>query len=222
MRCHGTTGGTARSKRVRPARSWRRVARGGGAQLGRCGGALLTDGVAPTGNAGVDAAERAALVALGALAGSRARRWPLFVVAALASTLAEGVGLALGLGAVAASTVVLAVDRRNRAVGAAAGAAVTLCLMQLRPVGPLGFTALIGTVLFVSMCVSAYQRIGRVGTPPDPPGGDRGGSRDRGRTDRRRGRVDRPGEPGRVGGGQHPAGRRRSARWRDRRRPPSC
>ncbi|MBK6502945.1 MAG: DUF4012 domain-containing protein [Candidatus Microthrix sp.] len=126
-------------------------------------GALLTDAVAPTGNAGVDAAERAALVALGALAGSRARRWPLFVIAALASLLAEGVGLALGLGAVAASTVLLAVDRRNRAVGAAAGAAVTLCVMQLRPVGPLGFTALIGTVLFVSMCVSAYQRIGRVG-----------------------------------------------------------
>ena len=126
-------------------------------------GALLTDAVAPTGNAGVDAAERAALVALGALAGSRARRWPLFVIAALASLLAEGVGLALGLGAVAASTVLLAVDRRNRAVGAVAGAAVTLCVMQLRPVGPLGFTALIGTVLFVSMCVSAYQRIGRVG-----------------------------------------------------------
>ncbi|MBK9560391.1 MAG: hypothetical protein IPO44_12855 [Candidatus Microthrix sp.] len=57
----------------------------------------------------------------------------------------------------------LAVDRRNRAVGAAAGAAVTLSLMELRPVGPLGFTALIGTVLFVSMCVSAYQRIGRAG-----------------------------------------------------------
>jgi hypothetical protein len=126
-------------------------------------GALLTDAVAPTGNAGVDAVERAALVALGALAGSRARRWPLFVIAALASLLAEGVGLALGLGAVAASTVLLAVDRRNRAVGAVAGAAVTLCVMQLRPVGPLGFTALIGTVLFVSMCVSAYQRIGRVG-----------------------------------------------------------
>ena len=126
-------------------------------------GALLTDAVAPTGNAGVDAAERAALVALGALAGSRARRWPLFVIAALASLLAERVGLPLGLGAVAASTVLLAVDRRNRAVGAVAGAAVTLSLMQLRPVGPLGFTTLIGTVLFVSMCVSAYQRIGRAG-----------------------------------------------------------
>ena len=126
-------------------------------------GALLTDAAAPTGNAGVDAAERAALVALGALAGSRARRWPLFVIAALASLLAEGVGLALGLAAVAASTVLLAVDRRNRAVGAVAGAAVTLCVMQLRPGGPLGFTALISTVLYVSMCVSAYQRIGRVG-----------------------------------------------------------
>ena len=99
--------------------------------MGAGWGALRTDGVAPTGNAGVDAAERAALVALGALAGSRARRWPLFVVAVLASTLAEGVGLALGLGAVAASTVVLAVDRRNRAVGAAAGAAVTLSLIHI-------------------------------------------------------------------------------------------
>ncbi|MBK6969513.1 MAG: hypothetical protein IPH29_10480 [Candidatus Microthrix sp.] len=77
-------------------------------------------------------------------------------------------GLALGLGAVAASTVLLAIDRRNRAVGAVAGAAVTLSLMQLRPVGPLGFTALIGTVLFVSMCVSAYQRIG--GWGGDAPG----------------------------------------------------
>ena len=164
----GTSDNTAqRSRRRRKARSNSSpqimAAVAAVAAVGAVWGALLTDGVAPTGNAGVDAAERAALVALGALAGSRARRWPLFVVAVLASTLAEGVGLALGLGAVAASTVVLAVDRRNRAVGAAAGAAVTLCLMQLRPVGPLGFTALIGTVLFVSMCVSAYQRIGRAG-----------------------------------------------------------
>jgi hypothetical protein len=166
--CRRTTAGPAGKGEGRPdgpLESW--TADGGAvaaiATGGAVWGALLTDAVAPTGNAGVDAAERAALVALGALAGSRARRWPLFVIAALASLLAEGVGLALGLGAVAASTVLLAVDRRNRAVGAAAGAAVTLCVMQLRPVGPLGFTALIGTVLFVSMCVSAYQRIGRVG-----------------------------------------------------------
>ena len=44
-------------------------------------GALWGGSVAPTGNGWVDAFERAALVALGALAGSRARRWPLFTIA---------------------------------------------------------------------------------------------------------------------------------------------
>ena len=126
-------------------------------------GALWGGSVAPTGNGWVDAFERAALVALGALAGSRARRWPLFTIAVLASMLAQGVGLAMGLGAVTAATVLLTIDRRNWVVGAAAGAAVTLALMELRPVGPLGFTALIGIVLYGAMCAWGYQQMGSAG-----------------------------------------------------------
>lgn len=125
--------------------------------------ALWAGAIAPTGNAGIDALERAALVAVGALAGSRARRWPLFTVAVLASMLAQGAGLTLGLGAVSAAAVLLTIDRRNWVVGAAAGAAVTLALMELRPVGPLGFTALIGIVLYVVMCATGYQQMGSAG-----------------------------------------------------------
>ena len=131
--------------------------------IGALVAALWTGSVAPTGNGGVDALERALLVAVGALAGSRARRWPMFVIAALAAVLAEGVGLALALGGVAAATALLTIDRRNRVVGAVAGAAVTLSLMELRPVGPLGFTVLIGAVLYLAMCVSGYQRLSGVG-----------------------------------------------------------
>jgi hypothetical protein len=131
--------------------------------VGALVGALWGGSVAPTGNGWVDAFERAALVALGALAGSRARRWPLFTIAVLASMLAQGVGLAMGLGAVTAATVLLTIDRRNWVVGAAAGAAVTLALMELRPVGPLGFTALIGVVLYLAMCASGYQQMGSAG-----------------------------------------------------------
>ena len=131
--------------------------------IGALTAALWTGSVSPTGNGGVDAFERALLVAVGALAGSRARRWPMFIIAALAAVLAEGAGLALGLGAVAASTALLTIDRRNWVVGAAGGAAVTLSLMQLRPVGPLGFTVLIGAVLYLAMCLSGYQRVGNVG-----------------------------------------------------------
>mgnify|MGYP003375926007 FL=1 len=131
--------------------------------IGALVAALWTGSVAPTGNGGVDALERALLVAVGALAGSRARRWPMFVIAALAAVLAEEVGLALALGGVAAATALLTIDRRNRVVGAVAGAAVTLSLMELRPVGPLGFTVLIGAVLYLAMCVSGYQRLSGVG-----------------------------------------------------------
>ena len=131
--------------------------------IGAVVAALWAGSVSPTGNGGVDAFERALLVAVGALAGSRARRWPMFIIAALAAVLAEGAGLALGLGAVAAATAVLAIDRRNWVVGAAAGAAVTLSLMELRPVGPLGFTVLIGAALYLAMCWSGYQRVGNVG-----------------------------------------------------------
>ncbi len=130
---------------------------------GALAGALWAGSIAPTGNEWVDAFERAALVALGALAGSRARRWPLFIIAALASVLAQGAGLVLGLGALMATTAVLTIDRRNWVFGAAAGAAVTLALMELRPVGPLGLTALIGVVLYVSMCFSGYQQLGTTG-----------------------------------------------------------
>ncbi len=131
--------------------------------IGALVAALWTGSVAPTGNGGVDALERALCVAAGALAGSRARRWPMFIIAALAAVLAEGAGLVLGLGAVAAATVVLTIDRRNWVVGAAAGGAVTLSLMELRPVGPLGFTTLIGAALYLAMCFSGYQRIGNIG-----------------------------------------------------------
>ena len=131
--------------------------------VGAVAGALWVDSIAPTGNEWVDAFERAALVALGALAGSRARRWPLFIIAALASVLAQGAGLVLGLGALVATTVVLTIDRRNWVFGAAAGAALTLALMELRPVGPLGFTGLIGVVLYVSLCFSGYQQLGSAG-----------------------------------------------------------
>ena len=133
------------------------------AVIGALVAALWTGSMSPTGNGGVDAFERALLVAFGALAGSRARRWPMFVIAALAAVLAGGVGLALALGGVAAATVLLTIDRRNWVVGAVGGAAVTLSLMELRPVGPLGFTVLIGAVLYLAMCVSGYQRLGNVG-----------------------------------------------------------
>ena len=52
--------------------------------IGALTAALWTGSVSPTGNGGVDAFERALLVAVGALAGSRARRWPMFIIAALA------------------------------------------------------------------------------------------------------------------------------------------
>ena len=133
------------------------------AVVGALIGGLWTNAIAPTGNGWVDAAERAALVALGALAGSRARRWPLFVIAVLASMLAQGPGLVVGLGAVTAAAVLLTIDRRNRVVGAAAGAGVTLALMELRTVGPLGFTVLIGVVLFGALCGSGYQQLGSAG-----------------------------------------------------------
>jgi hypothetical protein len=131
--------------------------------IGAVVAALWTGSVAPTGNGGIDAFERAVLVAVGALAGSRARRWPMFVIAALAAVLAEGAGLALALGGVVAATVLLTIDRRNWVVGAVAGAAVSLSLMELRPVGPLGLTTLIGMALYLVMCFSGYQRIGNEG-----------------------------------------------------------
>ncbi len=123
--------------------------------------ALWQSLLSPTGQPGVDAVWRAILVALGAVSGARARRWTLFGVALAASVFAEGVGLIAGLGALAAISTVLAVDRRNWVVGAVAGAGATIAMMSLRPVGPVWLTALLGTTLYLVLAVSAWGRLGR-------------------------------------------------------------
>jgi len=128
--------------------------------IGAAVAAIALD-AAPTMASPVDAAYRAGLVALCALAGSRARRWSLLWASAIA-TAAGGVPLQLVAGAAALASVAMLVRHfRNRVLGAAIGAAVGLTVLELvRPV-PFGATAAVAAIAVVPLLCSGVRRSGR-------------------------------------------------------------
>lgn len=115
----------------------------------------------PTGNGVIDAVERAAFTFLMALAGSRARRWPLVVGATVVGALASGTSLLYGLVALAGVTALVVTDRRSRQVGAAMGGLIGVGAMHLDLGGFTGSSFLVAAVACGLILWSGYQVSGQ-------------------------------------------------------------
>lgn len=115
----------------------------------------------PTGNAAIDSIERGLFVVLLGLAASRARRWTLMWAAGWIAVCGGGwwwIGAAVSLLAVAW---LLATQRRDRVLSAAAGALLALGSMELPTRGPLGTTIVIALVALAPVLWSGYRRTRR-------------------------------------------------------------
>jgi hypothetical protein len=107
-----------------------------------------------------DAVERALLVALCALAGSRARRWTLLWAGAVALVCGGTTARVLGLCIVATTGALFLLHRRDRVVGAALGAAAGLAALDLQwPTGS-GLTALVAAIAIAPLLLSGFRRAG--------------------------------------------------------------
>ncbi|UDY36852.1 DUF4012 domain-containing protein [Dermatobacter hominis] len=118
---------------------------------------------APTGWDLADAVERAALVALCALAGSRARRWTFLPPAVLAVACGGLVGRVAGAAVVVAALGLLVLHRRHRVAGAVLGAGAGIAVLDLRwPSTPVETAPLLTVALTVAaltpMLVTGYRR----------------------------------------------------------------
>jgi hypothetical protein len=134
----------------------------GAAALGAAIAVVALD-AAPTGWDLADAVERAALVVLCALAGSRARRWTFLPPGVLAVLCGGLVGRAAGAVVVIGAIALLALHRRHRVAGAVLGAAAGIGVLDLRwPPTPIDSAPLLTVALTVAalapMLVTGYRR----------------------------------------------------------------
>ena len=116
----------------------------------------------PTGSPLADAAWRAALVTMTALAGSRARRWSLAVGAGLVTL---GAGEWWGLAGLAALGITFALaweDRRHRVSGAVAGSLIGIAALHLGWPTTTYVTALVAAAAIVPIWVSGYRTSSRM------------------------------------------------------------
>ncbi len=118
--------------------------------------------VAPSGTTAADRLMAAGFVAVGAAAGSAARRWTWFVVAGGALALADG-RLAAACAAVALALALVSTSptRPSPVVGAAAAGLAALALLRATELGFHGSSALAAAVLVAPVWVSGYHHAGR-------------------------------------------------------------
>ena len=112
---------------------------------------------APTGHGWIDAVERAALVVVCGLAGSRARRWSLVVGATVATIGSLGGVLLLSLGALALAVLLIARDLRDRVWGAATGVLVGAAALGLSVGAFTGASALVAAAAVLPILWSGYR-----------------------------------------------------------------
>lgn len=123
--------------------------------------AAISSDASPTANPLLDAMWRTALVTLCTVAGSRARRWSLVVAAGMVTIGAADWWSLAGLAAIA-TTFGLAWDgRRNRILGAVAGALIGLTALHMGWPTTTFATAAVGAVAVGIVCASAYRTSGR-------------------------------------------------------------
>jgi hypothetical protein len=124
-------------------------------------GVAVTAGCEPTGVPPVDAALTGSAVALVTLTGASARRSTWLVFAGAACLLATGTGLWLALAATAASFLAVALDRRPAPLGALTAALAGVAMLDTRPVGPHGTTALLALLASLPLLRSGYRNQSR-------------------------------------------------------------
>lgn len=118
---------------------------------------VALSGASPTAITWIDVLWCAALGAVVTLAGSKARRWSLFVLAGSAGALANSVSLVIAALALLMLVTATVLDRRDRIIGAVvAGLAVT-ALCWTEPTGPNGLNTLVGTIAVTCVLVSGYR-----------------------------------------------------------------
>lgn len=115
----------------------------------------------PTGHSAVDLVYRSALVAIVALAGSRARRWTLVVGAGLAAGFGDAVGLAFGAVALVTAAIQAATGSRDRVVGAVIGALVAAGVLRLEVVSTTGVSAIVAALAVGIVVWSGYHQSAR-------------------------------------------------------------
>lgn len=118
--------------------------------------AAVGSAAAPT-TTPVDSIERALLVAAVAVAGSRARRWSLIVLAALVAT-GGGWASALGLAALVLALVLVETGRRDRVAGALVGALAGIGVLLVSWPGPTGLETVVLGAAVVAVLASGYRR----------------------------------------------------------------
>lgn len=126
--------------------------------------AIVCCDAAPTGSAVIDAAYRAAFVVATVLAGARARRWSLLTAAGIVSVGVDGWMIVPAVAAIGLGILLAWRNRRDRVVGAVAGALVAVCALRLSwPASPTGATAVLAALSVVPLWISGY-RVARRGT----------------------------------------------------------
>ncbi len=122
-------------------------------------GAVISSTAEPTGTVLLDRIWVGAATAVVTYAAGRARRWPTFWLAAVATLASVGTwwcaSAIIALGVATASGFSRG---RKRSTGAAVGAFSALALLHLPSVGPFGATAFISAVAVVPVLVSGYRR----------------------------------------------------------------
>jgi hypothetical protein len=113
---------------------------------------------APTGLAPADAVLQGAVAALVTLAGGRARRWSILLLAAVAVATALGWTYVPALLALALALAMAARRQRLRVLGAVSAALAVQALLRQDPYLFQGASMLVGTVAVVPVLVSAHRR----------------------------------------------------------------
>jgi hypothetical protein len=113
---------------------------------------------APTGLAPVDALAQGALAGLVTLAGGRARRWSILVLAAVATATALGWTFVPALASLGLALAMAARRRRLRLLGAVSAALAVQALLRQDPYLFQGTSVLVGAVALAPVLASAHRR----------------------------------------------------------------
>lgn len=119
---------------------------------------ILWCDAAPTGSPLLDATYRAAFVVATVLAGARARRWSLLTSAGIVSIGVDGWVILPAIAAIVLGILLAWRNRRDRVVGAVAGALIAICALRLSwPASPQGATAVLAALAVVPLWISGYR-----------------------------------------------------------------